>query len=314
MPLPSNERVVELANELLKVFDTLFGLHPGVRPAHAKGILLEGAFHPSAEASWLTRAPHAAGGSTPVTLRFSNGTGLPTIPDNDPAANPRGLAVRFHLAEHVHTDIVSHSFDGFPVKSGQEFLEYLRAVVAGEAPAFLAQHPAAAAYEKAPKPSPESFATEAYFGVTALRFVNRDGRPHYGRYRILPEAGVRHLSDAAAKSKDAEYLFDEIRQRLASGPIKFDIQVQLALENDVVQDSTIHWPGDRPLVSLGSLVLTNVAPDDETHRRIIFDPIPRVDGIEPSDDPLLELRAAIYLLSGRRRRQAVEALIHVPHP
>jgi catalase len=39
-------------------------------------------------------------------------------------------------------------------------------------------------------------------------------------------------------------------------------------------------------------------------KRIIFDPIPRVDGIDPSADPLLELRAAIYLLSGRRRRAA----------
>jgi catalase len=29
-----------------------------------------------------------------------------------------------------------------------------------------------------------------------------------------------------------------------------------------------------------------------------------VDGIEPSDDPLLELRAAVYLISGRRRRQS----------
>jgi catalase len=31
-----------------------------------------------------------------------------------------------------------------------------------------------------------------------------------------------------------------------------------------------------------------------------------VDGIETSADPLLELRAAIYLLSGRRRRAAPE--------
>jgi catalase len=29
-----------------------------------------------------------------------------------------------------------------------------------------------------------------------------------------------------------------------------------------------------------------------------------VDGIEPSADPLLELRAAVYLISGRRRRNA----------
>jgi catalase len=46
-------------------------------------------------------------------------------------------------------------------------------------------------------------------------------------------------------------------------------------------------------------------PDNAAEQKqIIFDPIPRLDGIEPSDDPLLELRAAIYLISGRRRRSA----------
>jgi catalase len=85
----------------------------------------------------------------------------------------------------------------------------------------------------------------------------------------------------------------------------------LANDSDVVDDATIHWPDDRPSVHFGKIVLTAKAPDDEQHRRIIFDPIPRVDGIEPSDDPLLELRAAIYLLSGRRRRQAAESRIGV---
>ncbi len=44
--------------------------------------------------------------------------------------------------------------------------------------------------------------------------------------------------------------------------------------------------------------------DDQVpdRRKIIFDPIPRVDGIESSGDPLTEVRADIYLLSGRRRR------------
>jgi catalase len=57
---------------------------------------------------------------------------------------------------------------------------------------------------------------------------------------------------------------------------------------------------------LGILTLHAVVPENAAQQKqIIFDPIPRVDGIEPSDDPLLELRAAIYLISGRRRRQAV---------
>jgi catalase len=103
-----------------------------------------------------------------------------------------------------------------------------------------------------------------------------------------------------------------LTQRVARGPIGFDIHLQVANEGDTVDDATIHWPADRPLMHFGKIVLTAESPDDEEHRRMIFDPIPRLDGIEPSGDPLLELRAAIYLMSGRRRRQAASAIAPGP--
>jgi catalase len=107
------------------------------------------------------------------------------------------------------------------------------------------------------------------------------------------------------KAKDVNFLFDDLTRRVSAGPISFRIVVQVANENDVVDNATIHWPEDRPLVDLGRLALTGKVPDaGHEQKQIIFDPIPRVDGIEPSDDPLLELRAAIYLISGRRRRKA----------
>ena len=311
MPLPNDEKIVRLADDLLAQMDTIFGLHPGFRAVHAKGAMLSGTFTPSPQAVSLTRAPHATSNSTAVTLRFSNGTGLPLIPDNSPDSNPRGLAIRFHLADHVHTDIISHSADGFPTRTGQEFLDFLRAVAAGDPSRFLASHPATLSFVQMPKPSPRSFATEAYFGVTAFRFINQEGVARYGRYRIVPRAGIAHLDDAATKAKGENYLFEELAQRIAAGPIRLDLNVQVANENDVVDDATIHWPADRPIVQLGAIELTAKAPDDEEHRRMIFDPIPRVDGIEPSNDPLLELRAAIYLLSGRRRRNAAEPETHV---
>jgi catalase len=180
--------------------------------------MLSGAFTPSPEAVSLTRAPHLTRDSTPVILRFSNSTGFPLIPDNAPDANPRGLAIRFHLADHVHTDIVSHSTDGFPTRTGQEFLDLLRAAAAGDPSTFLATHPAALAFAQTPKPNPTSFAKETYFGVTAFRFINQHGLARYGRYRIVPDAGVEHLDDATAKSKDANYLFEELTHRIAAGP------------------------------------------------------------------------------------------------
>ena len=313
MPLPSDEKLIALSEDVLKQFDAIFGLHPGFRPAHAKGVMLTGTFTPTREAASLTRAPHMTRPSTPVTVRYSNSTGMPVIPDNDPNANPRGLAIRFNLAEHLHTDIVSHSTDGFPTRTGQEFLELLRAIASsGSKPSpspiemFLGAHPAALAYVQTPKPSPASFAKETYFGVTAMRFTNAEGVSRFGRYRVVPEAGVEHLNGAAS-DKDANFLFEELAQRVAAGPIRLYLKVQLANDGDVVDDATIHWPEDRQTVQLGVIELTGPVSDNKhEQKKIIFDPIPRVDGLEASDDPLLEFRAAIYLMSGRRRRQAPE--------
>jgi catalase len=138
-----------------------------------------------------------------------------------------------------------------------------------------------------------------------MRFTNEDGHSRFGRYRIVPEAGNEHLSDADVAGRDKNYLFDELKARVSSGPIAFRVMVQLAASGDVVDDATVHWPEDRPVADFGRLVLTApVADSDVTQKRMIFDPVPRVDGIDPSDDPLIELRAAIYLLSGRRRRAA----------
>lgn len=213
----------------------------------------------------------------------------------------------------MHTDIVSHSTDGFPARTGQEFLEFLQAIaVTGASKAspspvevFLGSHPAALAYVQTPKPTPSSFARETYFGVAALRFTNKDGRSRFGRYRIVPEAGNDFLTDTAAAAKGTDFLFDELDGRIAKGPIKFSVRAQLANDGDTVNDATIHWPEDRTVLELGTINLTQrVANDAHEQQTIIFDPIPRVDGIDASDDPLLELRAAVYLLTGRRRRAA----------
>src|SRR6185436_7031558 len=160
-----------LITDLLGTLDELSGgIHPGFRPAHAKGLMCAGTFTPSREATELTRAPHASRPSTPVTVRYSDSTGLPTIPDNDPArSGPRGIAVRFHLADHEHTDVVAQSTDGFPVRTGEEFLEFLRAAAAAGAGqpaamgAFFAAHPSARRFVEAPKPIPTSFAREVFF-------------------------------------------------------------------------------------------------------------------------------------------------------
>jgi catalase len=314
MPLTQDEKLLDLSRRVIDAFDKESGgVHPGFRPAHAKGILLTGTFKPSAEATSLSRAPHLQRASTPVTVRFSNFAGVPTIADNDPqGASPRGCAIRFHLAEHAHTDIVAHSVDSFPARTAEEFLDFLNALLATD-PAgphpnaverYLGSHPAALAFVQAPKPIPTSFATESYFAVSAFKFTNAGGESRYGRYRALPLAGNAYLDAAGAAGRAKDFLVDEIKERIAKGPIGFRVLVQIA-ENDVVDDATVRWPESRRQLAFGEVSLTEIAPDNAAaQRQIIFDPIPRVEGIEATPDPLFEPRANIYLLSGRRRRAA----------
>ena len=158
---------------------------------------------------------------------------------------------------------------------------------------------------QAPKPAPSSFAREAFYAVNALKFVNAEGKSTYFRYRILPAAGEDHLDEVATKEKGPDFLYDELQKRVTEESVTFRVIAQVAEEGDEINDATVHWPESRQLVELGTVKIGDVLPDNaKEQKRIIYDPIPRVKGIEPSDDPLLEMRAALYLISGRERRAA----------
>src|SRR3954449_3309129 len=74
--------------QVVDAMNKLFGVHPGFRAFHAKGVVVEGTFRGSPEARALSKASLFAGTAIPVTVRFSDNTGLPTIPDGSPDANP----------------------------------------------------------------------------------------------------------------------------------------------------------------------------------------------------------------------------------
>lgn len=209
------------------------------------------------------------------------------------------------IGERKHTDIVAHSTPSFPTHTGAEFLEMLQNLAAGTIGDYLGTHPSALAFIQAPKPPPVSFGTQQYWGVTAFKLIDAAGKVTFIRYHVVPDAGVQTLDDEVVKEKNANYLQDEMKSRVAAGPVSFKILAQIAADDDVTDNATILWPESRPVVELGSFKVETLVPDAAAKMKyIIFDPIPRVEGVEPSDDPLLEMRAAIYLISGKQRRAA----------
>jgi len=285
------------------------GPHPGFRANHAKGVMVEGTFTPTPSAASFSKAPHFVK-SVPVLVRFSDPTGVPTLPDADPNASPHGMAIRFTLPNGGFTDIVSFSANAFPVATPEDFLAFLQAAAQSgpDAPKptpiekFLSTHPAAAKFVATPRPAPVSFGTLAFYGVNAFKFTNAKGVSHYARYQIIPVAGEHALSEAEAKSADPNYLMDELPKRMARGPIEFRLLAQVANEGDSINDPTAVWPADRKLVSLGTISLTRTVKDQAAAQKsIMFNPLNLQTGIDPSADPVLLARPAAYGVSFSQR-------------
>ena len=254
MPLTTDTATLDLSEKVIGSLHKVFGEHPGFRAAHAKGALVTGTFTPTPAAAGLSTAPHFNKASTPVTARFSSSTGIPQLPDSDPNGDPRGFALRFDLGPHKHTDIIAHSTNAFPVRTGEEFLAFFQAIAAAGAGGppitdFIAARPAVARFATTPKPMPTSLATEAYFGLVAVKFISASGTQRYGRYDFVPVAGVSHVSDEVRQSRSANYLYDEIRERIQKAPVELQVWVQLANDGDVTDDVTIAWPGKSTCVA-----------------------------------------------------------------
>jgi catalase len=299
--------VEQIVNTLTKLSG---GPYKGYRANHAKGIVLQGEFVPTASAASISKAVHLQAKASPATVRFSDATGLPTIPDADGNSFPKGMAIRFQLQDGAYTDIVSISTNGFPAANPEDFLGLLNAVAASGPEAskpspveqFLGSHPAALAFVQMPKPAPVSFATQSYFGVNAFKFTNAQGETQYGRYRITPLNGAAFLTKDQTSKAAPNYLVDELAQRLSKAPAQFKITVQLADKGDVVNDPTVVWPDTRKQVELGTLTLKNLDVNGVSFEKAtMFNPLALVDGIDVSDDPILLARPAAYAVSYGRR-------------
>ncbi|HNO34547.1 MAG TPA: catalase family peroxidase [Nitrospira sp.] len=301
-----------LAEQLVDAFNGVFGVHPGMRANHPKGVVLEGTFSPAASAASVSKAAHLQQKKAPipVTVRFSAGSGQPTVPDTNQM--PRGMAVKFSLPDGSKTDLVVLSFNGFPVATAEEFRDFLLAVAASgpDAPKptaiekFLAAHPAAKNFVESPKPQPVSYATLPYFGINAFKFTNAKGAVTFGRYQLRPVAGEHFLTQEQLATMGPDYLSTEIRERVRRGPAKFTLLLQVAEKDDKVDDPSIAWPDSRKQIELGTIIITKAVADSHTaEKKLLFMPGALVPGIEAAD-PMIAARSASYVVSLSRRAQA----------
>jgi len=295
-----------LVTEIVDTFYKIYGSHPGFRVNHAKGVVAEGSFVATPAASALSRAALFDGSKIPVTVRFSNDGGIPTVADGAPG-NPKGMAIKFHLPGGAEVDMVILAVKFFPVATGEQFRDLLVAI--GESPPgapkptkldqFSVSHPAfPASFGSAP--TPNSFAEQEYHGIDAFIFVDKSGHRQAVRYVITPENAVTLTAEEAAR-KPPNFLVDDLPQRIAKRPVVFHLKAQLAAPGDQTQDPSQPWPADRKVVDLGVLTLDTPVDTLEAQKKLLFLPNRLTDGIELSDDRLPVIRSEVYVLAFARR-------------
>jgi catalase len=288
---------------MVNALHAAFGNHHD-RAVHTKGVIIEGTFIPAEEARTIVRAPIFAGGTFPVVARFSLFAGVPNLPDNDDAASPAGFAVKIKAPDGDDFDIEANQHNNFIVATFDEFAGFLRAVAAtrpdtphpNPVEQFLAAHPKAKTFLES-RTYPASYAQATYWGINSVKFTNAKGQSVFARYRFVPRASEQHLKPDERKAKSASYLQDEIVQRIAKGPVAFDLYAQIAANGDKIEDPSIAWPESRKMVKLGTLSLTKLPEDPVTAQKaLLFLPGQPHPGVEPAD-PMLVLRNSAYPIS-----------------
>lgn len=304
----------DLGDRLVDSINASYGVHPGYRAAHAKGVLCAATFTPTAAASGLSRAAHLAGREVRAHVRFSNGSGDPTVPDG--TRDGRGMAVKFYLPDATTTDIVALSLPAFFARTPEDLLAFNDARRADpetgqpdltKVGAYLGAHPEAmpAVTAAMTHPIPASYTTLRYHSLHAFGFVSSDDDERFGRYHLEPDAGEQVITDEEAAERSPDFLGDELRDRLADGPAVFHLWAQLAEDADPIDDPTAEWPDEREMVDLGALAIMALAFDRERDGDIlVFDPTRVPDGIRLPDDPILHARSAAYGVSVARRTVA----------
>jgi catalase len=291
-------------------FEQVDGLHPGYRRNHARGVGVAGSFESNGNGVRLSKAAVFRPGLVPVIGRFSLSGGNPYVADRPDTV--RGLGLQFSLPDGELWRTAMINLPVFPFSTPEAFYERLLASKPdpntgkpdpAKMQAFLARHPETARALKIIKAQPVSsgFANSTFHGLNTFRFTDSEGRSVPVRWLLTP---VQPFEPAGTDSTahDKKYLFNALIAQIHRQPLRWRLMVIVGQPGDPTHDATIPWPAGREQVNVGTLTLDRVESDATSPAADLnFDPLVLPAGIEPSDDPLLSARSAVYSQSFTRR-------------
>lgn len=300
------------ANHVVSALEETFGVHVGERRNHIKGTCATGEFvglpqkiHPYSHSALFSGKP------LPVVARFSLAGGNPKAPDT--ARIPRGMALEFKLPNGDLQHMTMLNTPVFGAASPQTFFDDIVAKkpdpVTGKPDpekikAFKASHPDSFAQAEflAKNNPPVSWANSSYYGIHTFKFVNHANKTTLVRWRFVPKDGEKQMSDDELESSPSKFLEQKLIERTRHSPVHWDMILTIGVPGDPEDNPTLSWPPDRKEIKVGTLTISSATPQEgATCEKINFDPLVMVDGIEPTNDPILLFRSPVYAISFGKR-------------
>jgi len=303
----SNVQPYEVINSL----EGTFGVHPGQRRNHAKGMCAIGEFVGTKEARALSRSLLFAGTVIPVVARFSIAGGNPNA--SDATRNARGMALEFRLPDGNRQHMTMLNTAVFGAATPSTFNDMI--VAAKPDPKtgkpdpqklydFFTSHPDAAAQSMILTYTnpPLSYANSAYYGIHTFKFIDAGGGAHAVKWRFIPRDGERQLTTSMLASAANDFLEQRLIERVSKGPVQWDMVVYEGEPGDPEDNPTLAWPETRRHFKAGTLAITQaMAQGGAQCEKINFDPLVMADGIAPTNDPVLLFRSPAYGISFGKR-------------
>ena len=292
---------------------------PGVRRAHSHGVCVSGWFEPSADLAALADGRLFAQPRLPVLGRLSVGGGGPVVAEA--SARVRSLALQITADDGQQWRMAMNSFPFFALPNAEAFLEQARAQrpdpVTGQPDtatltALQQRYPSARAFARwaASAPWTDSWATTDYHSVHSYLLIDAQGKQTAVRWTFVPAASASEMSAEQRRAAAPDYLTNELQARLAQGPVRWDMELQLAGPGDDIDDPSTPWPQQRQRRNAGTLWLDSLQPEQgNACAAVNFDPTVVPAGMATSKDPILAVRSAVYAQSWNRR-QREQALGH----
>ena len=292
------------------------------RVVHARGSGAYGYFECTKSMKHVTRAAFLGkkGKRTPVLVRFSNVQGARGSADT--VRDVRGFAVKFYTEEGNY-DLVGNNMPVFFIQDAMKFPDLVHAVKPEphhEMPQgssahdtfwdFISLMPESlhhVFWAMSDRGIPRSLRMMEGFGVHTFRFVDAAGVGTFVKFHWKPKLGSHALVWDEANTlmgKDPDFHKRDLWESIENGDFpEWDLGVQLIPEADEhlfpfdLLDSTKLVPEEMvPVERIGRLVLDH-NPDNffSEIEQAAFHPGHVVDGIDFTNDPLLQGRLFSYL-------------------